>query len=93
MPSPPPANQPILKANAANPFPAVIPNRFLASAPLSVQEQAQSDQKHEAFLLTNSFTSLVINVSKASTSGATPSNSGHIPLVHPVSDEEMACKE
>ena len=82
-PSPPPADQP---------FPAVIPNRFPASAPLSAQEQAQADQKCEAFLLANGFTSLATNLSKASTSGA-PSNSGHVPSVRPVSDEEKARKE
>ena len=91
-PSPPPADQPILKANSANPFPAVIPNRFPASAPLSAQEQAQSDQKREVFLLANGFTSLATNLSKSLTSGA-PSNSGHVPLVCPVSDGEKARRE
>ena len=66
---------------ADQPFPAVIP-----------KEQAQADQKREVFLLANGFTSLATNLSKASTSGA-PSNSGHVPSVRPVSDEEKACKE
>ena len=90
MPSPPPADQPILKDKSVdpNPFPAVIPNHFPASAPLSAQEQAQSDQKRQGFLLTNGFTSLATNLSKASNpSTLVP---GRVPPMRPMSDEEKA---
>ena len=95
-PSPPP-DQPVLKGSIpANPFPAAIPNNFPAATPLSAQEQAQSDQRHHAFLLANGFTSLATNISRASTSGA-PANTNfptlipdRFPPVHPLSDEEKA---
>ena len=88
--SPPPADQPILKDKSVNPnpFPAVIPNHFPASAPLSAQEQGQTDQKHQGFLLTNGFTSLATNLSKAlNPLTLVP---GHIPLMRPMSDKEKA---
>jgi len=99
-PSPPP-DQPILNGNSANSLPAaglpaVIPNRFPVAAPLSAQEQAQSDKKRQAFLLTNSFTSLATNLSKVSGALANTNFPGptlipnRFPPVHPLSDKEKA---
>jgi len=74
-PSPPPSDQPIKDAPGNpflpdNPFTAVVPNYFPAATRLSVEEQAKSDQKRQAFLLANGFSTLATHLSKASTSGA-----------------------
>ena len=86
-PSPPPPDQPVKDDTPGNlfpviipnnPFPAIVPNHFPAPIPLSVEVCMKSDQKHQAFLPANSFTSLVTHLSKASMSHdfSQPSTSG-----------------
>ena len=93
-PSPPPSDQPIKDDAPGNPFlpndlfPAVVLNYFPAATHLSAEEQAKSDQKRQAFLLANGFSTLATHLSKPSASGAA-ANANHFPS----HEEEKARKD